>query len=170
MCVCVCVCSQTPGRPSIKVDIDEVEYLRSLRFSWTKIASLLGISRSTLYRRLESEGLSQDLTFSNLTDTELDEKIVAIKQLHPNDGERMMIGHLLSSGIIVQRSRVRASIHRVDPINTALRRSVTVCGRHVGREGGREEMEDLNAKGKNNIYLEVVYNDGVVAFEVVGPG
>ena len=40
----------------------------------------------------------------------------------------------------------------------------------MGREGGREEMEDLNAKGKNNIYLEVVYNDGVVAFEVVGPG
>ena len=63
--------------PSVEVDIDEVEYLRSLRFSWTKIAGILEISRSTLYRRLESEGIHQDLSFSSITDAELDEKIIA---------------------------------------------------------------------------------------------
>ena len=57
---------------------------------------------------------------------ELDEKITAIKRVHPNDGERLMIGHLAQSGIVIQRSRIRASIHRVDPVNTAVRRSVTV--------------------------------------------
>lgn len=52
--------------------------------------------------------------------------MVEIKVEHPNDGERLLIGHLANRGIIVQRSRVRAAIHRVDPENTALRRSVTI--------------------------------------------
>lgn len=47
----------------------------------------------------------------------------------------MIIGHLLKAGIIVQRARIRASIHRVDPVNTALRRSVTVRRRVYHVEG-----------------------------------
>ena len=103
--------------------MDEVEYLRSLRFTWTKIARILGVSRSTLYRRLDEDGISYHTTIS---DAELDEKIAAIKRVHPNDGERLMIGHLARRGIVIQRSRIRASIHRVDPVNTAIRRSVTI--------------------------------------------
>ena len=125
----------TPGRPPIDVDIHEIEYLRSLRFSWTRIAKVLGISRSTLYRRLGEEGLSRDATFTNITDAELDHKIQTIKRTHPNDGERMMISHLLRAGIIVQRARIRASIHCVDPVNTALRRSITVRRRVYHVEG-----------------------------------
>ena len=37
-----------------------------------------------------------------------------------------MIGHLAHRGVIVSRARLRASIHRVDPDNTALRRSIVV--------------------------------------------
>ena len=37
-----------------------------------------------------------------------------------------MNGHLSALGIHVPRARLRASIHRVDPINTALRRSIVV--------------------------------------------
>ncbi len=55
---------------------------------------------------------------------------MSIKQTHPNDGERMITGHLCTLGIIVPRVRIRASIHRVDHVNTAIRRSVTVR-RHV---------------------------------------
>lgn len=49
------------GRPTIEVDVCDIEYLRSLRFSWTKIANILGISRSTLYRRLSEEEISDDV-------------------------------------------------------------------------------------------------------------
>lgn len=114
------------GRPKIDVSVEEIEFLRQLRFSWTKIAEILGISRSTLYRRLDEESITVDTTYSDISDSELDRTILRIKQVHPNDGERMLIGHLTRLNIFIPRTRVRASIHRVDPIGTTLRQSVTV--------------------------------------------
>ena len=45
--------SGMPGRPRFDVSRDEIEYLRSLFFSWSEIAALIGISRSTLYRYIK---------------------------------------------------------------------------------------------------------------------
>jgi hypothetical protein len=39
------------GRPRFDISSDQVEYLRSLSFSWTDIASLLGVSCMIVYRR-----------------------------------------------------------------------------------------------------------------------
>ena len=63
------------------------------------------------------------LVYQNI---DLDRVVDEIKRDHPNDGERLMIGHLRQRGIFLPRARIRASIHRVDPINTQLRRRVTV--------------------------------------------
>lgn len=106
------------GRPRITVNIEEVEFLRSLNFQWKKIANILGVSRSTLYRRLHEEGMQEDLWFSDISDDDLDILIKQIKEEHRNDGEVLMAGHLAARNIRVQRTRLRASIHRVDPINT----------------------------------------------------
>ena len=114
------------GRPQIIVSIEYIEYLRGLHFRWTKIASILGISRSTLYRRLEEEGIELSDTYSQVSDNDLDHTIAGIKHSHPNDGERLITGHLYRLGIVLPRARIRASIHRVDPINTAIRRSITI--------------------------------------------
>lgn len=38
------------GRPKFDIDKEQLEYLLSLSFSWSDIAALLGISRTTLYR------------------------------------------------------------------------------------------------------------------------
>ena len=119
----------------LEVSFEEIEYLRGLRFTWTKIAEILGISRSTLYRRLEREGVDLTCTYSDISNTELDRIVESIKLAHPNDGERLMIGHLHRLGYKVPRSRVRASIHRVDPINTVIRRSVTIRRRVYCVEG-----------------------------------
>ena len=123
------------GRPSISVDMEHVEFLRGMRFTWSKIAEVLGVSRSTLYRRLDEEGVPNHMYYSSITDVQLDQCVEEIKQSHPNDGERMMIGHLARQGIYVQRARLRASIHRVDPINTAIRRSITVRRRVYHADG-----------------------------------
>ena len=91
-----------------------------------------GISRSTLYRRLEEEGLPRSLTFTHISDQDLDRVLEDIKHSHPNDGERLIIGHLANQKITIPRARIRA---RVDPINTVLRRSVTVRRRVYHSEG-----------------------------------
>ncbi len=38
------------GRPCFRIEKEQLEYLSSLHFSWTEIASLLGVSRMTIYR------------------------------------------------------------------------------------------------------------------------
>ena len=44
------VYSGRQGRPFFSVSKEQLEYLSSLNFTWSEIAALLGISRSTLYR------------------------------------------------------------------------------------------------------------------------
>ena len=119
----------------LEVSIEEIEYLRTLRFTWTKIAEFLGVSRSTLYRRLKEEGIDHSAKYTNIADNDLDRTVESIKQSHPNDGERLLIGHLHRLGIILPRSKVRASIHRVDPVSTALRRSRAIRKRVYDIEG-----------------------------------
>ena len=38
------------GRPRFEISQSQLEYLASLSFSWSEIASLLGVSRMTIYR------------------------------------------------------------------------------------------------------------------------
>ena len=52
--------------------------------------------------------------------------IDGIKKDHPNDGEVMMKGYLVSQSIRIPRSQLRASIHRVDHENTLNRKSHVV--------------------------------------------
>ena len=101
--------------------MEDVEFLRSVRFLWVQIADILGISRSTFYQRLDEEGICRLTSYTEIADTDLDRVIEGLKRSHPNDGERFLIGHLAQEGIIVPKARVRASIHRVDPINTQLK-------------------------------------------------
>ena len=108
------------------MSLEDIEFLRSIRLPYTKIASFLGVSRSTIYRRLQENGIRCDSRYSDICDCNLDSIIVDIKCDHPNDGERLIIGHLAARSIFVPRTRLRAAIHRVDPDNTALRRSIAL--------------------------------------------
>ena len=63
------------GRPKSEV-YQEVEYLRSLCFSWSKIANILGISRATLYRRF-SQGML--IIYTAISDDDLDHLVLEIK-------------------------------------------------------------------------------------------
>ena len=86
---------------------------------------MLGVSRKTLYRRLEEF----DIPYNNhapLSSSELDEIIKSIKVDFPNDGEIMVQAHLLRLGFKVPRSSLRNAIHHVDHENTISRRSYTI--------------------------------------------
>ena len=61
-----------------------------------------------------------------MTEAQLDVIVRSVKREYPNDGEVMVAGHLLRLGYRVQRSKLRASIHRIDPEGTAERRSIAI--------------------------------------------
>ena len=107
------------------MDLNSITHLRRLNYTWTKIATMLGISRSTLYRRLREAGIPTN-DHTQLSDSQLDDVLREIKADHCNDGEVLMQGHLVRMGIRITREALRNSIHRVDHAGTVARCSNTV--------------------------------------------
>lgn len=92
-------------------------------FTFDAVSKMLLISRSTLWRKCREQNIPmQRQRYSTLTDDDLDEKVVQLLNTHPNSGRIMMDGHLKSLGIRVQRERLRQSLIRCNPVNTAVRR------------------------------------------------
>lgn len=113
------------GRPRFDIERDQLEYLASMGFSWTKIADILGVSRMTVYRRRREYGLLAD-PLDTIDDNNLDRVLRQMRADFPAIGETMVQGNLRATGYRVSRERVRQSIRRTDPLNAALRwRSIT---------------------------------------------
>ena len=119
-----------PGRPSLDVTKDQLEFLRSMHFSWQKIAQLLQVSVSTHQRRRRAFGIDNQLEqFSDISDhlDTIHRELTAADGnlsggfLTPNIGRRRFMGALRNRGIRDQRWRVGQYLRRVDPIGIALK-------------------------------------------------
>ena len=108
------------GCPAFSVEKNQIEYLRSLRFSWTEISNLIGVCRMTLYRRRREFDMLQTPT-QEVSSEELTGIVQKLKNENPYCGETMIMGHLRAMDVVVTRERVRSVIRRIDPLNTALR-------------------------------------------------
>lgn len=91
------------------------------------IAKLLGISASTVSRRMREFDLSIRQHYSNATDQELDEVVQNVKNEMPRAGYRIVKGRLKSLGIHVQWRRLIASMHRVDSLGILSRLTGLGC-------------------------------------------
>lgn len=105
-----------PGRPKIMIEVEKLKSLLDTHLPLSCIAKCLGISRRTLYHRMQEFGLSVRASYSTVTDEELDNIISVIKSQMPNAGYRMVQGHLISMGLRIQWQRMMASMHRVDAV------------------------------------------------------
>ena len=110
------------GRPHFDVPLSQLEYLINSRFSVPQIAGVMGVSVSTIRRRMLQYNLSIQSTYSDVTDSELDARVIEQQRQFPGWGNRQMYGYLVSVGIRVQFQRVRDSQSRVDPEGSVLRR------------------------------------------------
>ena len=112
---------QRVGRPSYDISIPQLEFFRNrMRFTWNQISSMLLVSRTTLWRRVRDvESFSH--YYTDITDNHLDECIRRLRQTFPNSGISMMLGHLRSRNIYIQRHRIRASLVRIDPVGSSMR-------------------------------------------------
>ena len=68
-----------------------------MSFSWTQIASILGVSRMTIYQRMLEYGLNSSASGS-LSDNELRVILDEIRRDQPTLGETMTWGRLRSMG------------------------------------------------------------------------
>ena len=109
------------GRPQYVISIEQLEFLRGLYFSWTKIANIVGISTKTLERRRQALGIMNELGWSEISDDNLKQVMVEVQRLTPGIGQTRMQGALRSRGLRVQRQRVRNCLKDLDPVGTALR-------------------------------------------------
>ena len=64
---------------------------------------MLGINRSILYRLCAEMGLDDTRRHTEITDDEIDDTIIRLKEVLPHVGERVIIGHLHQSSIYIQR-------------------------------------------------------------------
>jgi hypothetical protein len=115
------------GRPRFDIQkAEQLEHLLSIRFNCRQIADIIGVSLSTVRRRMAEFGLSVSFLYSKISDQELDQEVLKIKHVFPNCGYRMMEGHLNKQGIRVPQARIRECFHRVDPIGISVRWSATI--------------------------------------------
>ena len=109
------------GRPSFDIPKEQIELFLEYNFSLPQISEMLGVSLSTVTRRLKDYGLSVTQTYSTISNTELDEITQQLVSEFPNCGYRRMIGFLQARGINVQQIRVREAMKRSDPEGVLLR-------------------------------------------------
>ena len=79
------------GRPKAVVSQEQLLHLRSLNFSWTRIAELLGVSRVTLYRRRRELGINDSDIMRTMDDNELRSFVCQIREEFPTIGESLVI-------------------------------------------------------------------------------
>ena len=101
------------GVPRFQIPKSVLENLLDEGFSIKEVSNLLSISESTVYSRMSTFRLSK-LTFSEISDDDLDRVVGNNCQDFPRCGENMLKQILSGKGIKVQRVRLRESIHRVD--------------------------------------------------------
>uniref|UniRef100_A0A9J7YNN7 Integrase catalytic domain-containing protein n=1 Tax=Cyprinus carpio carpio TaxID=630221 RepID=A0A9J7YNN7_CYPCA len=126
------LCSGERGRPTLIVTYDQLEFLLELHFSVPDMARLLGVSKSTVKRRLCEYSLSVRQAYSVISDEDLKKHLEDFITQFPNSGYRVASGffyllcmlYLFQNTFIisrVQRSRLLAMLKAVDPLGTALR-------------------------------------------------
>lgn len=110
------------GRPKFVITREQLVYMLEYDISVPDIAHALGVSKSTIKRRLREYGISirseQDAV---VTDLALDGIVRGVQGEFPNAGYRRVYSVLRSRSIKVTQARVRESMHRTDPEGVATR-------------------------------------------------
>ena len=116
------VASTGPGRLRFAISRDQLQYLLSLSFSSTQIASILGVSRMTIYRRCLEFGMVNTVNRTvTMSDQELRSTVQEIHSKQPELGKTLIWGRVRAMGFYVSRERLRRAIRTTDPLRTALR-------------------------------------------------
>lgn len=109
------------GRPSKSISTAFLKnaFNPSRNISITKIASVLGVHRNTLSRKLRETGIQR--RYSEISDQELQAIIREFRIERPDAGQSYVIAHFRQNNIRVQRWRLRKALQEVDGVGIRLR-------------------------------------------------
>ena len=108
------------GQPSYYISRRLLEFLIGMHFTVPDIARLLGVSTSTVTRRMRTHGIGIRRLYSQIPDNRLDELVHEITMEFPGAGYRLVRSHLRAMGYRLTERRVRLSLSRVDPNSVAV--------------------------------------------------
>ena len=117
----------TRGRPrkAIADSFLREAFKTGRNISVSRVATTLGVHRNTVKNYMKLYKISRQ-PFSTMLDPLLDSLIKGFKDSHPNAGIRYIRGFLLQRGMRVQRSRIVASLSRVDGVAKVILRNKTI--------------------------------------------
>ena len=103
------------GRPAIDIPEKQLRFLVEHGFKTTDMAQMFECSCRTIQRRLKEFNIEYNV-YTDISDSQLDSMVSDIVSRLPCCGIRSMQSMLRANGIVLQRERVRESLHRVDPV------------------------------------------------------
>ena len=109
------------GRPKFEISKDQLEHLVEYELKTPDIAEALGVSVSTIKRRLREFNISSRATLTEISDDDLDSVLRSIHTEFPNAGYRRVLSQLILRGIKVPQRRVRESMQRTDADGVSIR-------------------------------------------------
>lgn len=127
------------GKKKYFIGISIIESLCGEGFTIHEIASILCVSERTVHHRMVEYGIKKQ-RFSDVNDDTLDGIVAETAKYFPKCGEVMLRELLKEKGIVVQQSRPRDSIHRVDESGVQQRKR------------GRLQRRTYNVKGPNHLW------------------
>ena len=102
------------GRSVIEIQESQLRFLLEHNFKINDIAAMFSCSSLTIQRRMKDYGIQYNI-YTDISDVRLDEVVSEIAARLPCCGIRSVQSMLRVSNVVVQRERVRALLHRVDP-------------------------------------------------------
>uniref|UniRef100_A0A8D3CS75 Integrase catalytic domain-containing protein n=1 Tax=Scophthalmus maximus TaxID=52904 RepID=A0A8D3CS75_SCOMX len=151
------------GQPRCLITEEQLQFLLSFNFTVQQIADILGVSRRTVTQRLRQHNITIRGRYSNMTNAELDERVIDL--VHGNDelGPDAVRARLFGEGIVVQRRRVRQSLLRTNPAGAALRAMSHRLHRRKYRVAGPNSLWHLDGNHKL-IRWRIVIHGGIDGF------
>ena len=151
--------ARSRGRPSFVITREQLESLIETNFTVPQMAHMLGVSVSTIRRRMDLYNLSIRATYATISDEELDHLVQVINRQFPMCGSKQMAGHLLVRGFRVQQNRIREAQRRIDPDGVVMRR-LTVTRRRQYKVSAPLSLYHIDG---NHKLIRYVYDISVIA-------
>lgn len=151
--------ARSRGRPSFVITREQLESLIETNFTVPQMAHMLGVSVSTIRRRMDLYNLSIRAMYATISDEELDHLVQVIHRQFPMCGSKQMAGHLLVRGFCVQQNRIREPQRRIDPDGVVMRR-LTVTRRRQYNVSAPLSLYHIDG---NHKLIRYVYDISVIA-------